>query len=84
MHMALVVGTATVLGRAPVGVRRRHLDFVLIDMVAMHVVQMPIVQEIDMVLVANGRMAASGTMNVCMIAMLRIAASGHALSPDDC
>jgi hypothetical protein len=48
-----------------------------IDVVAMHMVQMPIMQVINMSTVADGRMAAIGSVDVWVVAVLRIGASCH-------
>jgi hypothetical protein len=55
---------AAVLGRAAIWVLCRYVDHVLVDMVCVRVMQMPIVQIVDMVAVAHGRMAATGTVLV--------------------
>lgn len=69
------------------GVRRRagrrvacaHFDAMLIDMIAVHVVQMTIVQVVHMVAMAHGGVPAIRTMNVAVIVMLGMAAFGHLL-----
>jgi hypothetical protein len=54
------VPLAAVLGCAAIGVLRRHFDHVLVDMVAVWMVQMPVVQKIHVVAMADGRMTAAG------------------------
>jgi hypothetical protein len=64
MDMAgLMAGTA-VSRRAGIRIRLRHLDHVLVHMVAMRMVQMPIMEVIDMVAVTHGGMAATSAMRV--------------------
>ena len=81
MHMARIVGAAAMLGCASVGVGRRHFNRVFIDVVAMHMVQMSIMQVIDMPTVADGRMAAIGSVDVWVVAVFRIDASCHDQPP---
>jgi hypothetical protein len=64
MHVGRVVGAATVLGRAAFGIGRRHFDLVLVDVVAMHMVQMPVMQVVDVTLMADRRMTAVGTVDM--------------------
>jgi hypothetical protein len=54
---------------------------VFIDVVAMHMVQMSIMQVIDMPAVADGRMAAIGSVDVWVVAVFRIDASCHDQPP---
>jgi len=64
VHMALVVRAAAVLGCAPVGIGLRYINLVFIDVIAVHMVQMPVMQVINVASVADGRMAAIGSMSV--------------------
>ena len=77
MHMAPIVRAAAVLGCASVGIGRRHFNRVLVDVVAMHMVQMPIMQVINVSTVADGRMPAIGSVDVWVVAVLGIGASRH-------
>ena len=52
-----------------------------IDVVAIHMVQMPIVQVINVSTVVDGRMAAIGSVDVWVVAVLRIGASYHDQPP---
>jgi hypothetical protein len=56
----------------------------LIDVVAVHMVQMPVMQEVNVAIVADGRMTAIGSVDVCMVAVFRIGASCHHQSPAIC
>jgi hypothetical protein len=50
---------------------------VFVDVVAMHMVQMAIMQVINVSTVADGRMPAIGSVNVWVGAVLRMGASRH-------
>jgi hypothetical protein len=56
---------------------RAHGQRVLVNMIAMNMVEMTVVQIIDMAIMANRRMAAVGTMSVSMIRMVLLVARGH-------
>ncbi len=60
MDMRAVVGTALVAGRAVDRIRPREADYVLIDMAVVEMMQMAIVQIVDVVLVLDGSMTATG------------------------
>jgi len=60
MDMRRLVRSAGMLGRADPGIARAHLDGVLVDVVAVHAVQVPVVQVIHMVAMKNGLVAAAG------------------------
>jgi len=47
-----------------------HFNHMLVDMILVHVVQMPVMQIIDMVPVAHCRMAAARAMDMVMIGVL--------------
>lgn len=77
VDMARFVTAAMMVRRAAVGVGAGHLDHVLIDMTFMRVVEVTIVQIIDVAVVANGGVAASGPMLVSMVRVGRRGAGGH-------
>lgn len=64
MHMALFVRAAAVLGCAPVGIGLRYFNLMFIDVIAVHMVQMPVMQVINVASVADGRVTTIGPMNV--------------------
>ena len=64
MHMALVVRAAAVLGCAPVGIGLRDFDLMFIDVIAVHMVQMAVMQVINVAGVADGLVTTIGSMNV--------------------
>ena len=77
MLVSRLMAFAAVLGRAAVGVGRRHFDHVLIDRVCVWVMQMPIVQVIDMIAVAHRRVAAVRTMRMRVVGVVRFLARRH-------
>jgi hypothetical protein len=77
VHMMRVVPAAPVLGRAPIGIGRRHLYRVLIDVIAVHMMQMAVVEVVHMVAMANGRMPAPGTVLVRVVDVLAAGAGAH-------
>jgi hypothetical protein len=80
MHVGLVVSAAGVTGRARGLVAGARLDRMLIDVVAVQVVQMAVVQVIGVTVVSHRRVAAIGS--VCMSMTLVLVATGrHGQSP---
>lgn len=77
MDVAGLVTAAFVLGRAAVGVGGRDGDHVLVDVVAMRMVQVAVVQVIDMAIMADGRVAAAGAMGVVMVGVMGQLAFAH-------
>jgi hypothetical protein len=77
VHMIGVVRTAPVLGRAPVRISRRHLNDVLVDVIAMHMMQMPVVEEVHMVAMANSCMPAARTVLMPVTDVLAARAGAH-------
>jgi len=67
--MILLMPATGVVGRTGSGIARSHLQNVVINMVAMNVVQVAIVQVIRMAIVPDGDMAAIRTMLVGMSLM---------------
>lgn len=67
MRVLGLMALAVVLGRAVVGVRGVHRDDVLVDVVAVGMVEVSLVQVIDVVAVLDGRVAAAGPMLVRVI-----------------
>jgi hypothetical protein len=65
------------LRRALHGVGRSDRDDVLVDMILVHVVEMPVVQGVDVALMAYRRMPAVGTMLVGMVGMMLLGPGGH-------
>lgn len=81
MNMAGLVPRARVSRRAPVGILRRHLYDMFIDVTRMHVMQVTIVQIVHMITVLHGRMPASGTMLVVVVGVVGQFAVCHRKSP---
>lgn len=76
----LVTETVFGHGRAVFRVLVGHFDDMLVHMIFMGMVKMAIVKIIDMITMANGRMAATGAVDMRMVLVLRIRAS-HRCSP---
>lgn len=70
MLMTGLVAGALVVGRTLVGVLARHLDHVLIDMIAVHVMQVAVMQVIDVIAMTHCSMAATRAMLMCVIGMM--------------
>jgi hypothetical protein len=75
--MLRLVTLAAMLGGATVGVLRRHLDHMLVHVVAMHMVQVPVVQIVDMIAVAHRRVPACGPVLMCVVGVMRFLARRH-------
>lgn len=69
VHVALLVCAALVRGRARGGVSAVHFDRALIDVAGVGVVQVAVVQIIDVIAVANRRVAAAGSVDVLVAAV---------------
>jgi hypothetical protein len=79
--MTLLMPAAGVVGRAARGVRHRDLQSVVIDVVAMHVAQVAVVQVVRVVVVPDGDMAATRTVLVGMSLMHSTVLIAHRLTP---
>lgn len=77
VHMRGVVCTAFMIRCATVRIGARYLDHVLIDVIAMGVVQVPVVQIVDVAVMADGRMTATRTVGVRMRRVRRVGACRH-------
>jgi hypothetical protein len=65
------------VGRAARGIVGADFQHVLIHMIAVHMMQMAIVQIVDMIAVSHSRMAAARAVNVGVAVMMRLIAGGH-------
>jgi hypothetical protein len=74
------VATAAVVGGAPVRVVGRHFDHVLVDVIAMRVVEVTIMQIIGVAAVAHRRVPAARTVLMGMIGVVWRRTSRHRLS----
>lgn len=79
VRMSCAVAGTMMLRRAAVRVGGADGDHVLVDMVAMHVVQMAVVQEIDVAFVAHRSVTALRAVLVVVMGVL--SAAGHRRSP---
>jgi hypothetical protein len=81
VHVARLMSHALVLRRAAVGIARRNLEHVLVNVIAVRVMQMPVVKVVRVIAVSNGGMAAVRAMLMRVTCMLRIRARGHEWPP---
>ena len=72
---------ALVLWRAGVGVRRGDANHMFIDMVAVRMVHMAIVQVVNMAFMLNSDVPAIGSMLVVMVVMVGLVARCHGNTP---
>ncbi len=79
MHMTGAMAGTVVLRRAAVRVGGADGDHVLVDMVAMHVMQVAVMQEIDVAFVAHRGVTALRAVLVLVMGVL--GATGHRRSP---
>lgn len=77
VHMTWLVPGATVVRRATIRILGRHFNDVLVYVIAMRVVQMPVVQVVDVIAVAHRRMTAGGAVLMRMIGVMRLGALRH-------
>ena len=71
MKVGGFVRAAIVLRCAAIGILGSSREFMVVDMVAVYVVQVPIVQIVGMAIVLNSSVAAICTVPVCMSFVLR-------------
>jgi hypothetical protein len=81
MYVTWIVTGAPMLRSALVGIGRGDLDDMFIDVVAMHMMEMPVMQIVDMAVMMNGRMPAIRAVNMRMIGMLGVGACRHGMPP---
>jgi len=75
------VAFATDIRRALRGIGPAYTEHVFIDVIAMHVMQVPIVKVIDVTIMANCRVSAVRAVLVVMISVVRQITCGHELLP---
>jgi hypothetical protein len=75
---AVLVGTLH-FRRAARRIGRVDADHVLVDVIAMHVVQMAVMQIVDVAVMADCQVTAIGAVLVGVVLMVMLAASGHGL-----
>jgi hypothetical protein len=78
-----LMSLAPVLRRAAVRVLAGHLDHMLVDVIAMHVMQMSIVEIIDVVAVPDCGVAASRPVLMRVIGVVWLRARRHGRLPPD-
>ncbi|HUB50198.1 MAG TPA: hypothetical protein VMB73_34945 [Acetobacteraceae bacterium] len=79
MHMSWLMSRAAVAWRAVVRICRAHFDHVLIDMIAMGMMKMAIMQIVHVVAMTNGGMTAAGAVLMIVIGVVRKIAGTHDL-----
>ncbi|WP_242467768.1 hypothetical protein [Thiocapsa imhoffii] len=67
MHVTGVMTSAVMRRRALIGIGRSHRNDVLVDMVSMRMMEMPVVQVIDVAVVLDRRVPATGAMFMIVI-----------------
>jgi hypothetical protein len=78
MSMRTIVAATRVIGRAVGGIAARNGELVLVDVVAVHVVKMAIVQIVDVLPVADRGVTAAGAV-VVIVVLVGVAAHGTLL-----
>jgi hypothetical protein len=79
MNVPYVVTGAVMVSRANVGVRCAHFEHVLIDMIPVHMVQVPVMQVIDVPVMTDCLMPAVWPVLVSVVSML-LAVAHHSSS----
>jgi hypothetical protein len=77
VHVSWLMSPAAVAWRALVRVFRAHFDHMLIDMIAMGMMEMAIVQVVHVVAMTNGGMATAGAVLMIVIGVVRKIAGAH-------
>ena len=81
MLVVLVVASADMVGRAGAGIVGAHLDRVLVNVIAVRVMQMAVVQVVEVIAVLDGGMAAGRAMLMRMVAVNLVVVAGHDIHP---
>ncbi|HEX9490903.1 MAG TPA: hypothetical protein VF930_11490 [Stellaceae bacterium] len=81
MLVRRIVTSAAVLRRAALGIFRAYPDDVLVDMVAMRMMQMLIMQVVDVTVMADGGVTASVTVPMRVLGVSRMGAGRHEWPP---
>jgi hypothetical protein len=81
VNVARLMAFTGLAGRAAVRIGFGHANDVLVDMIAVRVVQVTVVHIVDMAFVADGGMAAAGTMGVVVMFVMGLVAGAHDGTP---
>ena len=81
MHVTRLVAAAAVVQRASIGIFRTYLNDMLVNVIAMLMMEVAIMQIVDVIAVTNRCMATAGAMPMVMIRVMREIASVHRLFP---
>jgi hypothetical protein len=84
VHMTRLMPTTAMVGGAAVGMLARYFDHVLVDMIAVRVVEMTVVQIVYMATMVYGGMSAARPMLMSMIGMGRRRAGRHGIVSFPC
>jgi hypothetical protein len=80
MNMRSIMSGAAMVGRATIRVLVTRFNPMFINMIRVRMVKMAVVEIVHMVAVPDGNVAATGSMRVVVIGMMRKIASGHSKS----
>lgn len=83
MQVSRLMSAALMIGRATVGIGCAHVEAVFVDVVAMRMVQMTVVQVVDVVAMPDCRMPAVRTVLVIVMGVMRFVAGAHGLLRQD-
>src|SRR5215831_16361757 len=78
VNVPLVVRRAVVVWRTLLGICRIDVNAVLVEVIAMSVVQVAVVKIVRMAVMPHGRMAAVGAMHVAVSAIMLLVSFRHA------
>ena len=81
MLMVLVVSATGMVGRAGSWIVGAHLDRVLVDVIAVRVMEMTVVQIVEVIAVLDGGMAAGRPVLVGMVSVDLVVVRGHDIHP---
>lgn len=84
VYMIRIMAAALVIGGAAVWVGFCHRDDMLVNVIAMHVMQMAVVQIIDVAIMQDRQMAAVGAVLMGVVGRVRKRAACHGRFPFPC
>jgi hypothetical protein len=81
VHVACIMSAAIVVRRTLIRVFRADLKFVLVDMIAMRMMQVTIMQVIDMIAVPDSSVSAVRAVLMVVVGMMRFITGTHTEAP---
>jgi hypothetical protein len=81
VHVACIMSAAIVVRRTLIRVFRADLKFVLVDMIAMRMMQVTIMQVIDMIAVLDSSVSAVRAVLMVVVGMMRFITGTHTEAP---